>query len=94
MGSPGEGVCMALSAGVLSQKGPSELEPGSGWALALGWSDPPGSRAELLLLALFCLSRGMVSGPAVGIPLGLSEFSLRLSVLRSWPQAGVVSEEL
>lgn len=52
VGPPGEGVCMALSAGVLSQKGPSELEPGSGWALALGWSDPPGSRAELLLLAL------------------------------------------
>lgn len=26
---PGEGVCLALSAGVLSQKEPSELEPGS-----------------------------------------------------------------
>lgn len=35
-----------------SAPSPSELEPGSGWAWALGWSDPPGSRAELLLLAL------------------------------------------
>ena len=30
----------------------------------------------------------MASRLAVGIPLGLSEFSLGLSVFRAWPQAG------
>lgn len=54
---PGEGVCLALIEGGLSQKGPSELDsaPGLPWS----WTGliPPGSRAELFLL-VFCLHRG------------------------------------
>lgn len=83
VGPPGEGVCLALRVGVLSQRGrlsKSQADRGP-WP----WPDPSGSRVELLLLAL-CVSYGMVSGLAGGIPLGLSVF-------RSWSQAGMASEE-
>lgn len=78
---------------VLESRGGEVGLPGEGVKVTWARRGLLSSRAALFLLA-FCLHCGPVSGLAVGIPLGLPEFSFGLSAIRSWRPAGMVSEGL